>query len=141
MARSATPNARAARPSGCPAASPRQRRGRMPASLGAFLLGIAGIGAGLPCAAAADAEAIVLVVRNHRFEPAEVHVPPNQRVRLVVDNQDGTVEEFESHDLNREKLVPAGTRVPVWVGPLAPGRYAFYGDFNPTTAQGAVVVP
>lgn len=80
-----------------------------------------------------------LVIKNHRFEPSEVRVPAGQRVKLVVHNQDATPEEFESHDLNREKLVPGGTKATIFIGPLKPGRYAFYGEYNEATAKGAVI--
>ena len=89
-------------------------------------------------ALAAEPEAL-LVIRNHRFEPAELKLPSGQRVRLVVHNQDATPEEFESHDLNREKVVPAGAKVTIYIGPLKPGRYGFYGEYNETTAKGAVI--
>ena len=87
---------------------------------------------------AADPE-VVLVIRNHRFEPSEVKVPAAQRVKLIVHNQDTTPEEFESHDLNREKVVPAGTKVTIYIGPLKPGRYGFYGEYNAASAKGVVV--
>ena len=89
-------------------------------------------------ARAADLEQL-LVIKNHRFEPAELKVPAGQRVRLVLHNQDPTPEEFESHSLNREKIIPAGAKVVVYIGPLRAGRYTFYGEYNPATAQGAVV--
>lgn len=92
-----------------------------------------------PGVQAADNEAS-LAIRNHRFEPAELKVPANQRIKVTVHNQDGTPEEFESHALNREKLVPAGAKAVVYIGPLKPGRYDFFGEFNPTTAKGVVVV-
>jgi plastocyanin len=87
---------------------------------------------------AAEPEAM-LVIKNHRFEPAEVKVPAGQRVKLIVHNQDATPEEFESHSLNREKVIPAGAKVSIFIGPLKPGRYAFYGEYNQATAQGAIV--
>ena len=87
---------------------------------------------------AADPE-VLIVIRNHRFEPAEIKVPAGQKIKLVVHNQDATPEEFESHSLNREKVVPAGSRATVYVGPLQPGRYGFYGEYNEKTAQGALV--
>lgn len=89
-------------------------------------------------AAAGDTEAL-LTLRDHRFTPAEVQVPANARVRLVVDNRDPTPEEFDSHALNREKVIPGNTKLTIYVGPLAPGRYPFMGEFNSATAQGAVV--
>lgn len=102
------------------------------------LLGLTGVGANLAHAGEAATE-VLLVIREHRFEPAEVRVPANQRIKLVVHNQDASAEEFESHALNREKVVPAQTKVTLFLGPLKTGRYAFFGEFHPTTAQGVVV--
>lgn len=87
---------------------------------------------------AGDAEA-ELVIRGHQFTPAELRVPAGQRVRLLVHNQDAVPEEFESYSLNREKLVPAGAKVVVFIGPLKAGRYEFFGDFNQATARGVVI--
>lgn len=90
-------------------------------------------------AGAAEPEAL-LVIKNHRFEPLELKVPAGQRVKLVVHNQDGTPEEFESHSLNREKVIPAGAKATIYIGPLKSGRYDFIGEYNQATAKGAVVV-
>ena len=87
---------------------------------------------------AADVE-LQLVIKNHRFEPSELKVPAGQRIKLVVDNRDDTPEEFDSHDLNREKLVPPGSKVTVFIGPLKPGRYAFIGEYHEATAKGVVI--
>lgn len=89
-------------------------------------------------AGAAEME-VLLVIANHRFEPAEVKVPAGQRIKLVVHNQDKTPEEFESHSLNREKVVPAGAKATIFIGPLKPGRYEFFGEYNEATAKGAVI--
>jgi plastocyanin len=89
-------------------------------------------------AAAAEPE-LQLVIKNHRFEPAELKAPAGQRIKLVVHNQDATPEEFESHSLNREKVIPAGARATIFIGPLKPGRYDFFGEYNEATAKGAVV--
>jgi plastocyanin len=94
--------------------------------------------AALGSAQAAEPEAL-LVIKNHRFEPAELKVPAGQRVKLVVHNQDSTPEEFESHTMNREKVIPAGAKATIYIGPLKPGRYDFYGEYNEATAKGVVV--
>ncbi len=83
--------------------------------------------------------AVLLVIRNHRFEPTELKVPAGQRVKLTVHNQDTTPEEFESHSLNREKVIPGGAKATLFIGPLKPGRYAFVGEYNEATAKGFVV--
>lgn len=89
-------------------------------------------------AVAAEPE-FALVIKNHRFEPAELRIPAGQRVKLIVHNQDSTPEEFESHSLNREKVIPGGAKATIFIGPLQPGRYSFIGEYNEKTAQGAVV--
>ena len=94
--------------------------------------------AALGTAHAAEPEAL-LVIKNHRFEPAELKVPSGQRVKLVVHNQDATPEEFESHSMNREKVVPGGAKATIYIGPLKAGRYDFYGEYNEATAKGVVV--
>lgn len=90
-------------------------------------------------AIAADTE-IVLTIKNHRFEPSETKVPAGQKIKLIVHNQDVTAEEFESYELNREKIIAGGTKATIHIGPLSPGRYPFFGEFNKKTAQGAVIV-
>lgn len=80
-----------------------------------------------------------LVITNHRFEPAELKVPINQRIKLVVLNKDSTPEEFESHSLNREKVIPGGAKAVIYIGPLKAGRYEFFGEYNESTAKGAVI--
>ena len=89
--------------------------------------------------AVADDAAFRLTIRNHRFEPAELVVPAGQKIKLEVENQDATAEEFESYELNREKVVPAKATVVIFVGPLKPGRYPFVGDFNKDSAKGVLV--
>lgn len=80
-----------------------------------------------------------MTIKNHTFEPPILKVPANQRIKLTVQNLDTTPEEFESHALNREKVIPGGAKAVIYLGPLKPGRYEFMGEFNPTTAKGVVV--
>lgn len=84
-------------------------------------------------------DAITIVIKDHKFEPAEVKVPANKRVTLLVDNQDATSEEFESGEMKVEKIVGGRKQIKVMVGPLKPGRYPFFGEFHEATAQGAVI--
>ncbi|MBL8472317.1 MAG: cupredoxin domain-containing protein [Rhodocyclaceae bacterium] len=80
-----------------------------------------------------------LVIRDHKFEPAELKVPAGKKLKLIIDNQDATAEEFESHELNREKVIPGKTKGSVLIGPLKPGKYPFYGEFHEATAKGVIV--
>lgn len=88
---------------------------------------------------AAGEPEFALALRDHRFTPSEIRVPANVKVKLVIDNQDASPEEFDSHALNREKVIPGKSKAAIFVGPLAPGRYPFMGEFNAATAQGVVV--
>jgi hypothetical protein len=87
---------------------------------------------------AADPE-FTLVIRDHRFDPTELRVPAGKKIKLIIDNQDATAEEFESHPLNREKVIPARSKANVFVGPLAFGRYPFIGEFHEKTANGVII--
>jgi uncharacterized protein (DUF2141 family) len=94
----------------------------------------------LVCAPAQAAEdEFTLVIQDHKFQPTEVVVPAGKKVKLVIENRDATPEEFESHALNREKVIAGKSTASVFIGPLKPGRYAFVGEYNEKTAQGAVI--
>jgi len=82
---------------------------------------------------------IQIEIRDHLFFPSTVEIPANQKVRLFIINNDPTPEEFESYQLNREKVIPGNSKTVIFIGPLAPGEYPFFGEFFPKTAQGKVI--
>jgi plastocyanin len=84
-------------------------------------------------------DALSVTIKNHKFEPAEVKVPANKRITLTVINDDPTPEEFESHPLKVEKVIPGKSKATVQFGPLKAGKYKFEGEFNSKTAQGVVI--
>ena len=90
-------------------------------------------------ASAGDFHEATVVISGHRFTPAELKVPAGRKIRLTVINNDATPEEFESYELNREKVVSGNGRITVFVGPLSPGRYPYFGDFHQDTAKGSLV--
>ena len=92
-----------------------------------------------PLMAMAEVPEFRIVIKDHKFEPARVVVPANTKVKLIVDNQDPTPEEFESHDMHREKIIAGNKTAKIMIGPLKPGEYSFFGEFNEDTAQGVVV--
>lgn len=106
-------------------------------------ISIAVLGAFAVCstnvAVAGDSD-YMLLIKDHRFQPAELSIPAGKKVKLLVENRDATPEEFESHDLNREKVIAGLSTVTIFIGPLATGRYRFFGEFNEKTAQGVIVV-
>jgi hypothetical protein len=104
----------------------------------AVLLAAAGLGAGAP-AWAADPAKIELTIKDHKFSPAEIHVPAGKPAVLVVKNEDATAEEIDSPPLKVEKVIAAGKEVTIHLRPLAQGRYPFAGEYHADTAQGVVV--
>jgi heme/copper-type cytochrome/quinol oxidase subunit 2 len=89
--------------------------------------------------ALADAPPIPVVLKDHRFTPAEIKVPANQPIVLNVTNADTLAEEFDSTALKVEKVIAGGQSGLVRIHPLRPGRYPFMGEYHSATAQGVVV--
>lgn len=83
-------------------------------------------------------DAYTITIKDHRFTPERLVVPAGQKVKVTVDNQDASPEEFESYELNREKIVGAGRQAVIFVGPLKKGEYKYFGEFHSKTAQGVI---
>lgn len=81
-----------------------------------------------------------LQIKDHKFEPQILEVPANQKFKLIIENLDKTLEEFESNDLKKEKLVGGGKKITIIISPLKSGEYRFFGDFHQKTAQGKLIV-
>ncbi len=83
---------------------------------------------------------IELNIKDHLFYPAEIVIPVDTKVKLLINNLDATPEEFESYEMNREKVISGNSKTVIFIGPLGAGEYPFFGEFNPRTAQGKVLV-
>jgi hypothetical protein len=93
----------------------------------------------LVCEKVYAVEEFMLELKNHLFYPSIIEVPANRKVKLIIHNLDPTPEEFDSFELNREKVIFAGRKATIYIGPLKPGTYSFFGEFNPNTARGSVI--
>ena len=82
----------------------------------------------------------IIKIKNHRFEPDVINVPANTKFKITIENLDNTIEEFESDDLKKEKLVGANKKITLKIQALKAGEYKFYGDFHQKTAQGKIIV-
>jgi heme/copper-type cytochrome/quinol oxidase subunit 2 len=83
---------------------------------------------------------INLSIKDHLFVPADVVIPANTKVSLLIHNEDKTAEEFECPSLRKEKIVPGESEVKVIIAPLKKGVYEFFGEFHPHKAQGKIIV-
>ena len=90
--------------------------------------------------AIAETPSFTLRLQQHQFDPSELVIPANTKVMLHVHNLDDTPEEFESHELHREKVIPGKSEAMIYIGPLQPGTYRFFGEFHESTAQGKIIV-
>lgn len=79
-------------------------------------------------------------LKDHLFLPSVITIPSGEKVRLIIINNDETPEEIDSFELNREKVVFGNSKVTIFIGPLPPGKYTFFGEFHPDTATGVVIV-
>jgi len=110
-------------------------------NVSSFLLQLLTLLTGLYChPAVAKPPVIDIEIKDHLFNPSEIVIPANTKVKLVINNLDPTPEEFESYELNREKVINGSRKAVIFIGPLPPGEYPFFGEFYPKTAQGKVIV-
>lgn len=81
-----------------------------------------------------------ITLEKNTFLPPILMIPADKKVRLVIANLDNEPEEFDSFDLNREKVLFPGKKSVIYVGPLKSGVYEYFGEFHPNTAKGSIVV-
>lgn len=80
---------------------------------------------------AAELPSVELAIQGRQFIPQSLEVPAGTKVLVTVHNRDALPAEFESYDLSREVVIPPGASIKVYIGPLKPGKYHFFDDFNP----------
>ncbi|MCG6933844.1 MAG: cupredoxin domain-containing protein [Gallionella sp.] len=84
------------------------------------------------------ADPLMLSIRGSRFEPELLAVPAGVKLKLVIRNPGNLPVEFESTDLSREVIVRGQGETEIYIGPLDPGNYRFFNDFN-RDMQGTIV--
>ncbi len=89
---------------------------------------------------AEDAVYVDIYIKDHKFSPSVIELPEGKKIIITVHNQDATIEEFESIELKREKIVLGNSEARILLAPLKPGEYKFFGDFHQDTAQGKIIV-
>lgn len=97
------------------------------------------IAAGMLLSAVAEAGEYVLTLKDHTFSPQKLVIPAGQKVAITLKNMDATPAEFESTELNREKIVNGNSQITIYVGPLDPGTYNYFDEFHRDTTTGIIV--
>ena len=85
----------------------------------------------------ARATEYILTLKDHQFSPQNLLIPAHQKITITVKNLQSSPAEFESSDLDREKVVNANSEIKVILGPLDPGTYKYLDDFHRDT-QGTI---
>ena len=75
---------------------------------------------------------------NDHFEPVSFNVATGKPLKLMVTNQGASAIEFESFELNRERVVQPGQTITVHLPKLDRGQYHFFDDFHHEVAQGTI---
>ena len=107
--------------------------------LGAALALIAGL-TPAPSAFAQDTAELVINVKDHKFDPAELTAPAGKPIVLRVKNLDPSPMEFESNSLRVEKVLTGNGEAVINIRPQQAGRYDFFDDFHASTTKGVLVV-
>ncbi len=88
----------------------------------------------------AEVRQVNIKIKDHKFTPSEVSVTADEEFKLIIENLDATAEEFESHDLKKEKMIMPGKKITIsFSDGLKAGEYKFFGDFHQKTAQGRIL--
>ena len=70
----------------------------------------------------------------------EIQCASSTAIKLIFINLDDSIEEFDSFDLNREKVLFPNRKSSIYIGPLPKGKYNFFGEYHPNSARGSVLV-
>jgi hypothetical protein len=97
---------------------------------------------GLTFVSFARAEDIVtyeIVLKNHKFTPAEIHVPTGKPFIVLVTNANDGADEFEMLLPAVERALAPGQQGKVRMRPLGLGRFPFFGESDPDEERGAFI--
>lgn len=87
-----------------------------------ILITLFGVFVGFYAFAESSTKVFYLTLENHVFTPKEIVIPANEKVKIIIHNKDNVAEEFDSFDLNRERVIFAGKKQPFTWDPYPPGN-------------------
>src|SRR5208282_5385100 len=84
----------------------------------------------VPAAQAADEPVFEIEMKDGVIMPSRLEVPAKTRFKIIVKNTGKIPAEFESRELRKEVIVPAGSTATMIIRTLDAGEYKFFDDFQ-----------
>jgi len=79
-------------------------------------------------------------MKDGTISPLRIEVPANKPFKLELHNTGKAPSEFESVELNREKVLAPQSQSFIVFRKLSPGEYTFFDDFHPEAPKAILVV-
>jgi plastocyanin len=115
-----------------------KRRSPRVRNLAIVAIAVGSLGIAAFSSARAEDQQPQLKFADGHFEPASLNIAAGTPTKLTVTNQSKSAIEFESFELNRERVVQPGQTITVKLPKLNPGQYHFFDDFHHEVAQGTI---
>ena len=90
-------------------------------------------------AMAADELVFEMEMKDGVFTPPRLEVPAKTRFKIIIRNTGTRPGEFESYELHKEEVVPAGGTGRIIIRSLDPGEYKFVDEFEPDAPPAIIV--
>jgi hypothetical protein len=88
---------------------------------------------------AGDEPVFQIEMNDGVITPSRLEVPAKTRFKIIVKNTGKMPAEFESTELRKEVVVPAGSEAPMIIRTLDAGEYKFFDDFQPDAPPALLV--
>jgi len=105
-----------------------------------FLAAFAALGViGAPGSSRADEPVFEVEMKDGVITPPRFEVPAKTRFKIIIKNTGTVPAEFESYELRKEEVVPAGGTGKMIIRSLDPGEYKFFDEFQPDAPPAVLV--
>jgi hypothetical protein len=94
---------------------------------------------GTACLFAGDEPVFKIAFQDGAVAPLRLEVPANRRFQLLLRNDGETPAEFESSELQKEKVLAPKTTAVLIFRTLEPGEYPFFDDFHPAAPKAVLI--
>jgi len=92
-----------------------------------------------PLARADDMATYQILLKDHRFTPAEIYVAAGKPFVVEITNAGNAADEFEMLIPSIERTLVPGQHARVVIRPLGVGQFSFVGENDPDNEKGAFI--